>query len=312
MGLFDSFYDEDSECPRCHAKIKGDWQTKCLQSLLASWRKGDFLQYHKYERIPEEERKKKYGDKPFAPFLRRTEEYRSDAPLLFNGEVPVHTSCNKCEAWLEACAKIVAGHFTGIVEAEADGEEKELNIMKTETTAKTLREEFERRLAHLQESCNHEKKEWRNNEAPLRPLSRKLVCIKCEKTLGTKKASHPSALRRSQESNLAKLQSYGKNIRKITERYIRQLSTQISVKQAILTGSRARGSDLEDSDVDLIIVSDDFSNMPLPERLVYLQKNWKARVPLEAFGYTTSEFQRLRKNSSYVKDAVRHGISLVT
>ncbi len=62
--------------------------------------------------------------------------------------------------------------------------------------------------------------------------------------------------------------------------------------------------------MDLVVVSDEFDRMPLPRRLVYLQKYWKSRLQLEAFGYTTTEFQDLAKKSSYVKDAIRHGILL--
>lgn len=102
-----------------------------------------------------------------------------------------------------------------------------------------------------------------------------------------------------------------KYVQRITREYLGRLSRDINVNQAILTGSWARGSYLEDSDVDLIIVSDDFEGVALPERLVYLQKNWTSRLPLEALGYTTGEFKRLRKNSTYVKDAVRHGLKLV-
>jgi hypothetical protein len=182
MGVYDSFYDQDSECPKCHVKIGGDWQTKRLECLFGSWRKGDFLQYHKYELIPEEERKQKYGDREFGPIIRRTEEFRSDAPLLFNGKVPVHTSCRKCEAWLEAYAKIIGGLFVGIVEAEADAKEKELVVISPD--AKTLREEFEARLLHLQESCRHENAEWTDiGSAPGRPRERHFVCPKCEKIL---------------------------------------------------------------------------------------------------------------------------------
>ena len=202
MGMYDSFYDEDSKCPKCHMKMKGDWQTKHLDSFLGSWRKGDFLQYHKFETIPEEERKRKHGDKPLAPLLRRTNEYRSDAPLLFNGKVPVHTSCDNCNAWLEAYAKITNGRFAGIVEVEADGEEKELVLIKPETTAKTLREEFERRLSHLQESCKHEKAEWMNVEwAPGHFLGRELVCLRCEKILQTRKQNSKRTTGRSWESS---------------------------------------------------------------------------------------------------------------
>jgi len=102
------------------------------------------------------------------------------------------------------------------------------------------------------------------------------------------------------------------HVREVAEKYIGQLSRRLSIRQAYLTGSWARGTYLEDSDVDLIIVSDDFEKMGLPDRLVYLQKSWKNKIPLEAFGYTTREFQRLRKQSTYVKDAVQHGVSLTS
>ncbi len=98
---------------------------------------------------------------------------------------------------------------------------------------------------------------------------------------------------------------------RIAKNYVRRLARSITVRQAILTGSRATGSYLEDSDVDLIIVSDDFSKMKLPERLKYLQKQWKSKIPLEAFGYTVNEFATLRRKSTYVKEAVRTGIALL-
>src|SRR5712692_8296225 len=101
------------------------------------------------------------------------------------------------------------------------------------------------------------------------------------------------------------------DVQRITKRYVHRLARSITVNKAILTGSWATGGYLEDSDVDLIIVSDDFSRMPISERLSYLQKNWRNRLPLEAFGYTVEEFRRLGQRSTYVKDAVRNGVVLV-
>ncbi len=98
---------------------------------------------------------------------------------------------------------------------------------------------------------------------------------------------------------------------RIVKNYVRILDRNITVRKAILTGSRATGSYMKDSDVDLIIVSDDFSKMQLPERLQYLQKQWKSRIPLEAFGYTPDEFQGLRRKSTYVREAVRKGTVLL-
>jgi hypothetical protein len=152
---------------------------------MESWHKGDFVQYTKLEAIPEKERKTKYGDKSFAPFLRRTKEYLSDSPLILNGKVPVHTSCRNCDSWLEAYAKIINGRFDRIVEADATRDEKELVILPK--TAKKIREEFERRLSHLQESCDHEKSRWtRMERTPGQSPKQTLVCQRCEKILETK------------------------------------------------------------------------------------------------------------------------------
>jgi len=184
MGMFDSFYDADSKCPNCNAKVTTDWQTKHLECMLESWRKGDFVQYRKLARISEEERKRDYPDNRFPPIFRRTNKSVSDAPLLFNAKVPVHTSCDECKSWLEAYAKIVGGRFTGIVEIEANRKRKKFVIVIPETTARSLREEFVNRLSHLQESCKHEKTKWMPIEwAPGHISGQGRVCTKCEKTL---------------------------------------------------------------------------------------------------------------------------------
>src|SRR5207245_6818421 len=86
-----------------------------------------------------------------------------------------------------------------------------------------------------------------------------------------------------QRSRRAITMAKEKDAQRIAKNYVRRLARDITVRQAILTGSRATGTYLEDSDVDLIIVSDDFSKMQLPERLKYLQKQWKSRLPIEAF-----------------------------
>jgi hypothetical protein len=158
MGMFDTFHDEAAECPKCHAKVT-EWQTKDLESLGEHWNKGDFVQYHKWKAIPRSDRKREYGDGPF-PLFQSSEEYLSDAPLLFNGKVPVHMSCDKCNAWLEGYAKILDGRFAGIVEAEADVRPKPRALIKREITAATLRADYEKRLSELQESCGHKKTRW--------------------------------------------------------------------------------------------------------------------------------------------------------
>ncbi len=182
MGMVDGFRDEDAECPKCHAKV-AEWQTKDLERLGERWDRGDFVQYRKLKRIPENERKRKHGDKPF-PLFQTSKEFLSDAPLLFNGKIPVHTSCKKCHAWLEGYAKILDGRFVGIVEAEADVKPKQRVLIKHQITGQTLRIDYERRLSQLQESCSHTKTKWMDVEwAPVHYYGRALVCLRCEKRL---------------------------------------------------------------------------------------------------------------------------------
>ena len=101
-----------------------------------------------------------------------------------------------------------------------------------------------------------------------------------------------------------------RGIQRVVKGYVKKLSPSIFVNKAILTGSWARGTQREDSDVDLIIISDDFSKMPFSERLSYLHKAWTNKIPLEAFGYTVDEFRQLRHRSIYVRDAIRNGLVL--
>ncbi|HEX4919550.1 MAG TPA: hypothetical protein VFV92_02280, partial [Candidatus Bathyarchaeia archaeon] len=191
-----------------------------LESLGEHWNKGDFLQYRKLEVIPERERKRKYEDQIFAPMFRKTNKLLSDAPLFFNAKIPVHTSCDNCNAWLEAYAKIVGGNFAGIVEAEASEKEKLLVVVSTD--AKTLREEYESRLAHLQESCSHEESRWIDVYWMLHYSGKQLVCLRCEKTLKTKQGCEN--LRRLTKGHAKELRSSIRKVRAGNRRRPRESS----------------------------------------------------------------------------------------
>ena len=93
--------------------------------------------------------------------------------------------------------------------------------------------------------------------------------------------------------------------------YIRSLSREIRVQRTILFGSWARGDYLDDSDIDLIVLSDDFEAVPLEDRLVILQRHWndeRRGLALEAFGYTQSEFAELQRYQHLAREAKRKGL----
>jgi predicted nucleotidyltransferase len=69
----------------------------------------------------------------------------------------------------------------------------------------------------------------------------------------------------------------------------------INSQRVILYGSYARGNPREDSDIDLIIISEDFKNMNLRVRLETLGlAAGKILEPIEAVGYTEEEIKNTK------------------
>lgn len=81
----------------------------------------------------------------------------------------------------------------------------------------------------------------------------------------------------------------------------------IRVDRLILFGSYATGTAGEESDVDVAIISEDFKNMNLLERLETIGLALgKARImePIEAIGYTEEEFEA-KGEGTFVGDEVK-------
>jgi len=97
-------------------------------------------------------------------------------------------------------------------------------------------------------------------------------------------------------------------VKRVVEDYIRNLP--IKVDEAILFGSSTRGDRLTESDIDLIVISKDFKRMGFPQRFLVLQKNWKSKTNLEAFGFTPEEFAKLKNKSILLQEAEKYGIKI--
>lgn len=84
----------------------------------------------------------------------------------------------------------------------------------------------------------------------------------------------------------------------------------IKVTQAVLYGSYALGNQREDSDIDLIIISNDFRKMNLRERLEILGIA-AARImkPVEAKGYTPEEIEVVPP-ASFLREILKTSVSV--
>lgn len=99
-------------------------------------------------------------------------------------------------------------------------------------------------------------------------------------------------------------------VKKIIEEYKQALQKLgINVEGVILYGSFAKGNQREDSDIDLVIVSNNFQKMNLRERLEILGiAAVKIMKPVEAKGYTPKEI-KMAPQASFLENILEVGIN---
>ena len=99
--------------------------------------------------------------------------------------------------------------------------------------------------------------------------------------------------------------------KKIAKEYIKSIKHKLKLERAILFGSVARGDMNKHSDIDLIIISEDFKKMKLNDRLVLLSTLRSDKFigwPMDILGYTEEEFEKLSKISAMFSEAKKQGI----
>ncbi len=98
----------------------------------------------------------------------------------------------------------------------------------------------------------------------------------------------------------------------VLEKFLRALERRgIRVEEAYAFGSRVRGDWLENSDIDVVIVSEDFKNMKFLERLDLMERiQWEEGITphVEVLPYTREEFRKKLRESAVLRDASKYWI----
>ncbi len=94
--------------------------------------------------------------------------------------------------------------------------------------------------------------------------------------------------------------------------FVAKVRRHYKLEKAILFGSRARGDQFNDSDYDVLLVSDDFKGIFFPQRIARMYDFW-AHYPaeIEPLCYTHDEFEQKKKELGIVRQAVAEGINLL-
>ena len=100
-------------------------------------------------------------------------------------------------------------------------------------------------------------------------------------------------------------------VKSALEKMIKNLNEKFKIEKAMLFGSRAKDEWLMTSDVDILIVSDDFKEMPMQERMAKVMEFWNEDIDLEPLCYTNEEFSRKKAQIGIVSRAVKEGIKIL-
>jgi len=89
---------------------------------------------------------------------------------------------------------------------------------------------------------------------------------------------------------------------------IERLSKKIKIEKVIIFGSRARGEEEEESDLDLLIISPDFKGKKFRERARGFYKYYELDFPVDFICFTPEEFEKMKSRATIVKEALEEGI----
>jgi len=84
----------------------------------------------------------------------------------------------------------------------------------------------------------------------------------------------------------------------------------VRVEEIILFGSYARGDYSDSSDLDLVIVSEDWGRMPYTDRLSLLYRIWDKPIDGNFIPLTREEMRERLENSVVLRDASRYWITV--
>jgi len=86
------------------------------------------------------------------------------------------------------------------------------------------------------------------------------------------------------------------------------LVAEFKPEMVIMFGSRIKGLAHDDSDIDIIIISDYFRDIPFVKRMPLVLKKGSFEKHIDYICYTPAEYERLKTRSTLLMEAVETGL----
>ena len=98
-----------------------------------------------------------------------------------------------------------------------------------------------------------------------------------------------------------------KEIMKSIEKYIERISQYYKIEAIILFGSYAKGTENEDSDIDIAIISSDFKDI-IDDGANLIGYTWKIDTRIEPHPITTEDYENIA--TPFVQEVINTGIKV--
>ncbi|MEM2342124.1 MAG: nucleotidyltransferase domain-containing protein [Candidatus Bathyarchaeia archaeon] len=92
--------------------------------------------------------------------------------------------------------------------------------------------------------------------------------------------------------------------------FIKRLREELRASEVYLFGSRVYGVPLEDSDLDMIVVSEKFRERGFIENMELLSRLWDGSFTIEAFPYTPEQIKKYNGRKVVVTEALEKGVKI--
>lgn len=93
----------------------------------------------------------------------------------------------------------------------------------------------------------------------------------------------------------------------IVESYAKAVGKEIKVSKVILYGSYAKGTQHKDSDIDVAVVSSDFTGDTVEDRLKLMKCRWEIDLGIEPMPFRPEDFI---SDDPFVREIIETGIEL--
>ncbi len=101
-------------------------------------------------------------------------------------------------------------------------------------------------------------------------------------------------------------------IERFREEALPKIVEEFNPESVLIFGSRARGAANEDSDIDVIVVSSYFAEMPFLRRMPYVLRKVPFVKHVDYLCYSPDEYERIKDESAIIMDALEDSVELVT